>query len=167
MPRLKHSTFHASMSLTRHVPSLAFFNLNTHSTHVQHFNFVWDIVSHSYCISLEIQSYSTAYLTWDTWFILNPNVVLPGYFHKASSRPQAKKQLLIGLMMGIQFRSKHYCSPVEPNRLIRLYQVEYLSSCTLRRGAYYKWYSDLVTSCSLNTKYPWCIPTAPQLVNAH
>ena len=50
-------------SLTHHVPSLAFFNLNTHSTHVRHFIFVWNIVSHSYRISLEMQSYSTAYLT--------------------------------------------------------------------------------------------------------
>ena len=67
MPRLRHSTFHASMSLTHHVSSLTFFNLNTHSTHVRHFIFVWNIVSHSYCISLEMQSYSTAHLTWDMW----------------------------------------------------------------------------------------------------
>ena len=116
------------------------------------------IVSHMRCNN----TYSTAYLTWDVWFILNPSMlVLPGYFRKALCRPQAKKQLLIGLSMHIMFRSKQYCSPVEPKLLVRLYQVQYLSSFTLGRERYF----DLVTACSLNTKYPWCIPTAPQLVN--
>lgn len=55
MPRLRHSTFHASMSLTHHVPSLAFFNLSTHSTHVWDRSFAWNIVSHSSCISHEMQ----------------------------------------------------------------------------------------------------------------
>ena len=99
------------------------------------------------------------------WFILNPSMVVPGYFHKALCRPQAKKQLLIGLSMHIMFRSKQYCSPAEPKLLVRPYQVQYLSSFTLGRWAFYKRYFDLVTACSLNTKYPWCIPTAPQLVN--
>ena len=124
-----------------------------------------EICDYSYRISLEMWSYSTAYLTWDMWFILNPSMVVPGYFHKALCRPQAKKQLLNGLSMHIMFRSKQYCSPAEPKLLVRPYQVQYLSSFTLGRWAYYKGYVDLVTACSLNTKYPWCIPTAPQLVN--